>query len=146
MRNAGNLIVAVDFDGTIVEHCFPVVGREVAGACEWMRQWIKEGALLILLTMRSDRVLENGSMAFYLRDALDFCSERGVTFWGVNHNPEQKSWTTSPKVYAHNYVDDAGIGAPLLYGDYGGVIDWSKVGPEVLRNIEARKKLFQCPG
>ncbi len=46
--------VAIDFDGTIVEHKFPEVGKPVPGAIEWMKKWQDAGAQLILWTMRSD--------------------------------------------------------------------------------------------
>ena len=37
----------------------------------------------------------------------------GIEFFGVNCNPAQASWTTSPKIYSHVYVDDAAAGCPL---------------------------------
>ena len=39
--------------------------------------------------------------------------EYGYELYGANENPSQKSWTNSPKVYAHMYIDDAALGCPL---------------------------------
>src|SRR3990167_10473980 len=100
------MIIAVDFDGTIVTHEFPAIGRPVLGAFRWIKRWQKSGAKIILWTMRSDGRTgdgrENGPV---LTEAVEFCSRHGVEFWAVNENPEQRAWTQSPKVYAHVYVD-----------------------------------------
>lgn len=129
-------IIAVDFDGTIVEAKFPKVGAELPGATWWLRRWQEEGALLILLTMRSDGRADGTNP---LSDAVEFCRSKGVEFWQVNENKEQDSWTGSRKVYAHIYVDDAGAIAPL---DNDGHIDWHEVGPWVLKKIRDRKAQF----
>lgn len=132
-------VVAVDFDGTIVEHQFPDVGPPVPHAFHWMLQWQAAGARLILWTMRSDGRTgtgrENGPV---LTDAVRFCQENGVTFWAVNENPDQHSWTKSPKAYAHVYVDDAAAGCPLRESSRMGwrpYLDWAAVGPAVLEQI-----------
>jgi len=138
-------IIAVDFDGTLCDHQFPEIGTEVPGAFHWLREFQAAGAKLILWTMRSD--LRNpqdkgdgptpGAKADqdYLRAAVEWCRARGVEFWGVNHNPQQATWTASPKVYAHIYIDDAAFGCPLRDMPRAGsrpAVDWSRVGPAVM--------------
>jgi len=108
------MIIAVDFDGTLVRHDFPRIGAEAPNAFKVLRKLQEGGHKLILLTMRSEK---------YLQDAVDFCAERGVRFWAVNNNPEQGSWTSSPKVYAQLYIDDMALGVPLS----DGVVDWAEV-------------------
>jgi hydroxymethylpyrimidine pyrophosphatase-like HAD family hydrolase len=105
------MIIAVDFDGTIVRHDFPRIGAEAPNAFKVLRKLQEGGHKLILLTMRSEK---------YLQDAVDFCMERGVRFWAVNNNPEQGSWTSSPKVYAQLYIDDMALGVPMN----DGTVDW----------------------
>lgn len=105
------MIIAVDFDGTIVRHDFPRIGSEAPNAFKVLRKLQEGGHKLILLTMRSEK---------YLQDAVDFCMERGVRFWAVNNNPEQCSWTSSPKVYAQLYIDDMALGVPMN----DGTVDW----------------------
>jgi hypothetical protein len=92
-----DLIICVDFDGTLCDHRFPDIGGEVPGAFHWLKQFQAAGAKLILWTMRSD--LRNpaddgkgptpGAKADrdYLTAAVEWCRERGVEFWGVNQNP-----------------------------------------------------------
>ncbi len=134
-------IIAVDFDGTIVEHRFPEIGRPIPGAFAWLREFAESGARLILFTMRSDA---RGAVGIkspeghepnrgYLTEAVEFCRANGVEFWGVNENPEQGSWTASPKPYAHLYIDDAALGCPLVHGGprERPCVDWSLVGPMV---------------
>jgi hypothetical protein len=140
-----SLIFAVDFDGTIADHMFPDIGKPVPGAFKWMKRLQASGAKLILWTMRSD--LEGEPSAEfpdvpggnYLTQAVEFCRANGVEFWGVNCNPEQHSWTQSPKVYAHRYIDDAAAGCPLKENPRAGgrpFVDWDAIGPELLIMLE----------
>jgi len=101
------MYIAIDFDGTIVEHNYPKIGAEVPFAIETLKMLIASGHELILFTMRSD-------LSFL--EALDFCASRGVVFsGGYNTNKTQGEWTNSPKAYAHLYVDDAALGCPLIH-------------------------------
>lgn len=122
--------IAIDFDGTIVEHKFPRVGEPVPGAIEWMRKFQEAGARLLLWTMRSDGQ-ENGDV---LTQAVKHCENFGIKFFGVNENPEQVTWTKSPKLYAHLYIDDAAFGCPLIHPGEGQrpYVDWEAVGPAVM--------------
>lgn len=135
------MIIAVDFDGTLVEHRFPEIGAEVPGAFFWLQKFQAEGARLILWTMRSDLIAEarsdEGHLANrgYLGEAVAFCRSKGIEFWGINENPEQWPWTKSPKPYAHLYIDDASFGCPLLDMGPRKCVDWSLVGPAVIGRI-----------
>ena len=137
------MILAIDFDGTIAEHRFPKIGDAVPGAFKWLKKFQEAGALLILLTMRSDGRKDGGN---YLADAVDFCRANGVEFWAHNTNPEQETWTGSRKVYAHAYIDDMAVGCPLMRTsrDDGDMVDWERVGPIVMDMIEARRKAFEA--
>lgn len=135
------MILAIDFDGTLVDHRFPKIGDEVPGAFAWLRRFQALGAKLILWTMRSPAFETEGigpsgagPEVDYLQHAVGFCRERGVEFWGVNQNPKQHTWTSSPKVYANWYIDDAALGCHLRPGphpDSRSMVDWSVVGPQV---------------
>ena len=118
MAENKNIIIAVDFDGTIVTHDYPRIGRPVPGAIETLKEFIARGDKLILWTMRSGEELD---------DAIRYCENNGVTFWGINENPEQKQWTKSPKAYAHVYIDDAALNATLIYPAHSNerpYLDW----------------------
>lgn len=133
-KKGRSFAIAIDFDGTIVEHRYPDIGREVPGAIEWMKKFKEAGARLILWTMRSDGQ-QSGKV---LTEAVKFCRSKGVTFWGVNKNPDQ-DWSESPKAYAKIYIDDAAFGCPLRESKEAGarpMVDWSQVGPAVLGMIE----------
>ncbi len=139
------VIIAIDFDGTIAEHEFPEIGAAAPGAFEWMKRWQEAGAKLILWTMRSDgrsgTGRENGPV---LTDAVEFCRANGIEFYAVNGNPTQAEWTTSPKCYAHLYVDDAAVGCPLRNSRKAGnrpMVDWAAVGPAVLNQLIAKKQV-----
>lgn len=100
-----NLIICVDFDGTCVTHEYPNIGKEI-GATEVLKQLTDKGHKLILFTMRSGKEL---------KDAINWFEERNIPLFGVNENPEQHTWTSSPKPYAHLYIDDAALGCPTKY-------------------------------
>lgn len=97
----------MDFDGTIVDHQFPLIGEEVPGAIAALKEFMWMGARLILWTVRSNT---SGS---HLDDAVAWCRARGVEFWAVNERPDQRPWSRSPKVHAHVFIDDAAFGCPL---------------------------------
>ena len=109
---SSRLLIAIDFDGTIVEHEFPEIGRPVPGAVEWIKTFQEMGAIIQLWTMRSDGQA-NGDV---LTQAVDYCRRERIEFDHINHNPSQTSWTSSPKMYAHIYIDDAALGCPLING------------------------------
>ena len=103
--------IAVDFDGTCVTHSFPAVGQEI-GAAEVLLELVKKGNKLILFTMRSDNIKSN---QMYLTDALNWFKKWDIPLYGIQSDPQQKAWTSSPKCYAEAYIDDAALGAPLTY-------------------------------
>ena len=127
------MYICVDFDGTVVDHCFPEIGIEVPGAIHWLKRLQDQGAKLILFTMRSDTSF-GGPM---LTDAVEFMESRGIKLYGINTNPDQDGWTESPKAYADIYVDDAAFGCPLIQpqGFRRPCVDWEKVGPALLERV-----------
>ena len=110
--------IAVDFDGTCVMHAYPDVGEEI-GATLVLRMLAEKGHELILWTVRSGERLQ---------DAVDWFARRDIALYGVNVNPDQHRWTSSPKVYAEMYIDDAALGVPLVTPAKGrAYVDWYKV-------------------
>lgn len=117
---------AIDFDGTCVTHEFPRVGQDI-GARYVLKALHDQGHKLVLNTMRSDG-RDGDENPNPLSDALKWWDQIGVLLHGVNHNPDQDSWTSSPKVYAHMYIDDAALGAPLITKPgHRPFIDWLTV-------------------
>lgn len=115
------MIIGVDFDETIVTHEYPEIGDPVPGALEVMKELSQKGHQLILWTMRSDE---------YLDEAVKYIKKNGIELFGVNKNPEQHTWTNSPKAYCQIYIDDAALGCPLT--QYTGTnkrpfVDWKMV-------------------
>jgi hypothetical protein len=113
-------IIAVDFDGTCVEHEYPAIGMEVEGAVEVLRALNKRGHRIILFTMRSGSKLDA---------AVKWFEDRKIELWAVNRNPEQEEWTSSPKVFADLYIDDSALGCPIMFidGVRRPVVKWAKV-------------------
>ena len=76
------MTIAVDFDGTIVEHAYPKIGKEMPFATETLRQLIQDRHKLVLWTVRENELLQ---------EAIDWCKERGVEFYAINRDyPEEE--------------------------------------------------------
>ena len=118
--------VAIDFDGTCVTNHYPHIGDDI-GADPYLQAACALGAKLILLTMRDGDKLE---------EAVGWFQTHNVPIWMVNRNPES-GWSDSPKVYAHIYVDDSGLMAPMIPADNRKRehMDWDRAGPWLLRRI-----------
>ena len=89
-------IIAVDFDGTIVENQFPNIGKELPGAFDALNE-IHKKFYLILWTCRIGDALQK---------AIEFCKERGLVFDAINENVDFLPFQTSQKVWAYHYIDD----------------------------------------
>ncbi|MCD8139155.1 MAG: hypothetical protein LUE17_05165 [Planctomycetaceae bacterium] len=118
------MYIAVDFDGTCVTDNYPDVGEDI-GAAPVLRDLAEKGHRLILWTMRSGAELAL---------AVSWFKKNRIPLYGVNENPDQHGWTTSPKAYAHILIDDVALGVPLVQPRHGGVhVDWQKVRAELQR-------------
>ena len=127
--------IACDFDGTIVRHEFPAIGDPVPHALESIRQLEADGHQIILYTMRSGK---------YLQDAQTYLWSNQIRLWGINEDPGQKGWTDSPKAYANLYIDDAGLGCPLIWPVNGErpYVDWRMVMRKI-HELETTKRVRQ---
>jgi hydroxymethylpyrimidine pyrophosphatase-like HAD family hydrolase len=103
-------VIAIDFDGTIVEDAYPKIGKPRIFAFETMKRLQKDGHRLILWTYRCGSKLD---------DAVKFCKENGITFYAVNQSfpEEQYDNSVSRKIYADIYIDDRNIGGVLGWGE-----------------------------
>ena len=105
------MIIAVDFDGTIVKHKYPLIGKEIPFAIKTLKLLQQNGHKIILWTYRSGKDLQ---------EAVKFCEKRGLTFYAVNNSFEGEEFdnTHSRKIYADIYIDDRN----LL-----GIPEWGKI-------------------
>ncbi len=105
------MVIAVDFDGTIVEHRYPEIGKEVPFAIQTLKMLIKEQHRLILWTVREGELLD---------DALEWCRQRGVEFWAINKDyPEEEKENNnnySRKLKADLFIDDRNVGGLPEWG------------------------------
>lgn len=106
------MIIAVDFDGTIVKHEYPEIGAERPFAVKTLKMLQKDGHVLILWSVREGK---------YLDDAVEWCRERGLEFSSVNSNfieehSEMKGF--SRKLKADIFIDDR---------NFGGLPSWAAI-------------------
>jgi len=104
-------VIAIDFDGTVVEHKYPEIGKEMLFAFATLKALQDKGHKLILWTIRTGELLQ---------EAVDYCEKNGIVFYAINKNyPEEiLDEKTSRKLNADIFVDDRAI---------GGFIGWSEV-------------------
>ena len=69
------MTIAIDFDGTIVEHAYPAIGKPIPFAIDTLLQMQKDGHRLILWTVRTGDLLQ---------EAIDYCAKRGLYFYAEN--------------------------------------------------------------
>ena len=149
------IIIAVDFDGTCTAHNFPAIGADI-GAAEVLRELVENGHRLILWTMRSNK-LDNinvvtsdtsvytpkeGERNDYLSQAIQWFLDNDIALYGVQTNPTQSKWTSSPKCYANLYLDDAALGCPLTYDI--DISDRPFVNWVEMRELLVARRLLKC--
>jgi len=105
------MIIAIDFDGTIVEHRYPAIGRARTHAFAVLKALQERNHRLILWTYRSGSKLE---------EAVKFCHSHGIEFYAVNKNFPEEEWheDDSRKILADMYIDDRNI---------GGIPSWDEI-------------------
>ena len=104
------MILAIDFDGTIVEHRYPAIGRIRPFAFETLKALQKKNHRIILWTHRSGNELD---------EAVSFCRENGLEFYAVNKNYPEEKWNEkdSRKILADIYIDDRNLGGLPSWGE-----------------------------
>lgn len=106
------MTIAVDFDGTIVEHCYPAIGPEKPFAIDTLKYLCAQRHKLILWTVREGELLD---------EAVEYCKSRGLEFYAINKNyPEEKPTHEgySRKLQADLFIDDRNL---------GGLPDWGEI-------------------
>ncbi len=136
-------VIAVDFDGTIVEHLYPSIGDEMLFAFDTLKALQRQGHKLILWTFRTGR---------YLDEAVDYCRKNGIEFYAINKNyPEEN--TSDPKIArklnADIFIDDRNVGGFLGWGTIYQMLhpedrefDHQFKNPEAHHNYKKQRKGF----
>lgn len=136
------MVIAVDFDGTIVEHRYPEIGEERPFATETLRKLIDERHKIILWTVREGQLLE---------DALNWCKERGVEFYAVNSDSAEEfigdiNANNSRKLNADVFIDDRNVGGIPDWGTIYNIITRGKTYQQILRQrIKEEMGEFEPP-
>jgi len=140
--SADSKVIAVDFDGTIVEHAYPGIGKEMLFAFATLKELQNRGHKLILWTFRSGELLQ---------EAVEYCKRNGVEFYAVNKNYPEEVLTEniSRKINADIFIDDRNVGGfrgwsdtwQMLHPD-GGDFFHTVVNPDAHNNYTKEEKSF----
>ncbi len=129
------MVIAVDFDGTIVEHRYPEIGKPRFFAFETLKALQNDGHQLILWTYRDGKLLD---------EAVEYCRKNGIEFYAVNSSypGEELDLGQSRKIHADLFIDDR-----IVFGFPGWGEIYQAISPDTnvdyLKQYEdARKKSF----
>ena len=133
------MTIAVDFDGTIVEHRYPKIGEEIPFATETLRMFIRDRHKLVLWTVREGELLD---------EAVAWCRERGVEFYAVNRDYPEETIENNPhfsrKLKVDVFIDDRNIGGLPDWGTIYEMIThrkkWHHVIDDAIKHHEPPKK------
>jgi len=105
------MIIAVDFDGTIVEHEYPKIGKPIPFAIETLIKLQQERHILIMWSVREGKLLD---------EAVEYCEKKGLKFYAANKNYPEEEYAnpSSRKVNAEIFIDDRNL---------GGLPDWGVI-------------------
>lgn len=123
------MLIAVDFDGTIVEHKYPAIGAEIPFAIETLKKLAAQRHKLILWSVREGKLLD---------EAVEFCRQRGLEFYAVNRDyPEEEKGQNnhySRKLKVDLFIDDRNL---------GGLPDWGTIYEMVTKKLSYEDLLNQ---
>lgn len=143
MHHEDSLVIAVDFDGTIVEHDYPRIGREMVFAFDTLRALQKKGHKLILWTYREGPLL---------REAVEYCRKNGIEFYAVNKSYPEEKFTAdiSRKINADIFIDDRNVGGFPGWGEVyqmlhpnGGSLEHVLTNPDAHSNFAKNRGFFK---
>jgi hypothetical protein len=79
-------------------------------------------------------IAESGN---YLTVAVEWFKQNDIPLYGIQVNPTQHTWTSSPKAYGQIMIDDSALGCPLTspQNETRPFVDWVVV-----------KSMLQCSG
>lgn len=125
------MVIAVDFDGTIVEHKYPEIGEEIPFATETLKMLIRDRHKLILWTVREGELLE---------EAINWCKERGVEFYAVNKDFPEEKYENNPnfsrKLKVELFIDDRNLGGLPEWGTIYHMITHNKSWNDLIMEAE----------
>lgn len=130
------MTIAVDFDGTIVEHKYPKIGKEYPFAIDTLKKLAMCGNRIILWTSREGKLLD---------EAVEFCKKEGLEFYAVNSEYPDKGWDgKTRKIVADVYIDDRSLGGipdwPTIYEMISQHLSYAEINPESFRWSKHRRK------
>ncbi len=131
------MTIAIDFDGTIVEHRYPKIGPEIPFATETLKMLIQQHHRLILWTVREGELL---------KEAVEWCRERGVEFYAVNQDyPEEEKGHRgfSRKLKADLFIDDRNLGGLPDWGNIYRMIQENMTFEDLYRDTDRRENAPQ---
>lgn len=137
------MVIAIDFDGTIVEDAYPEIGEPKLFALETLQTMVKNHHQLILWTTREGRALQ---------EAVDFCAKHNVEFYAINKSyPDERFEDIgSRKIICDLFISNKNFGTMPGWGEMWQLVNEMEKGPQNESELPAEgflgrlKKMFQA--
>lgn len=136
MMMGKSLVIAVDFDGTVVEHKYPAIGKEMPFAFATLKELQKRGHRLIMWTYRHGKTLD---------EAVEYCRQNGIEFYAINKSFPEEQFDpehASRKLDCDLFIDDRNVGGFLGWGEIFNIIHPEAAEEQQAQNPQAKKKGF----
>lgn len=136
MMGGKSLVIAVDFDGTVVEHKYPAIGKEMPFAFATLKELQKRGHRLILWTFRHGKTLD---------EAVEYCRQNGIEFYAINKSFPEEQFDpneASRKLDCDMFIDDRNVGGFLGWGEIFRIIHPELAGEQMQQPQQQKKGLF----
>ncbi len=136
MMMGKSLVIAVDFDGTVVEHKYPAIGKEMPFAFATLKELQKRGHRLILWTFRHGKTLD---------EAVEYCRQNGIEFYAINKSFPEEQFNpneASRKLDCDMFIDDRNVGGFLGWGEIFRIIHPELAGEQMQQPQQQKKGLF----
>jgi 2-hydroxy-3-keto-5-methylthiopentenyl-1-phosphate phosphatase len=133
MINQSSKLIAVDFDGTIVEDKYPAIGKPMMFAFDTLKMLQNDGHRIILWTYRAGGKL---------KEAVEFCKENGIEFYAVNASYPEEDFEirkSSRKINADIFIDDRNFGG---FPGWGEIYQKLSKGEAIPQPKKKKKRFF----
>lgn len=125
------MVIAVDFDGTIVEHAYPAIGKPIPFAIDVLKRLQTEcHHQLILWTVREGKLLD---------EAVEYCRQRGLEFYAINKSYPEEVFDNTTSRKLHNvdmWIDDRNLGGLPDWGIIYRMIKYNESSADAARYLD----------
>ena len=141
-------------DGIELSELYPDIPMDIVrGNCDWGKgpdlRVVELEGVRFLLTHGHLQYVKSG-LDELLQEAVEWCRERGVEFWAVNHDYPEETEANNPhfsrKLKADLFIDDRNLGGLPDWGTIYRMISRGKTWADLIAEAESGASAMGCGG